>query len=304
MISGSSHGLSRRAALRRSTAVLHAGGLGEAAGDARFLLMGLLGLEARDLLVAGDQRLHDHEAAALDAALARRLSGEPVARILGAWEFWGLPIRLGPETLVPRPDTEILVEAALATVSDRSAPVRCLDLGTGSGCILAALLSELPGAFGTGLDRSEPALRIARHNIVANGFGSRSAFAVSDWCDAIRGRFDLVVSNPPYIARDVIRTLHREVHEHDPLAALDGGPDGLDAYRRILDGVRTQNLLAPGGMLALEIGYDQAETVRDLAVAAGFADRGLTRDLAGHDRVLCFGLPKTLGDPHVSSDSG
>ncbi|WP_267354642.1 MULTISPECIES: peptide chain release factor N(5)-glutamine methyltransferase [unclassified Methylobacterium] len=304
MTSGSSHGLSRRAALRRSTAVLHAGGLGEASGDARFLLMGLLALEARDLLVAGDQRLHDHEAAALDAALARRLSGEPVARILGAWEFWGLPIRLGPETLVPRPDTEILVEAALATVSDRSAPVRCLDLGTGSGCILAALLSELPGAFGTGLDRSEPALRIARHNIVANGFGSRSAFAVSDWCDAIRGCFDLVVSNPPYIARDVIRTLHREVYEHDPLAALDGGPDGLDAYRRILDGVRTQNLLAPGGMLALEIGYDQAETVRDLAVAAGFADRGLTRDLAGHDRVLCFGLPKTLGDPHVSSDSG
>nr|WP_276592598.1 MULTISPECIES: peptide chain release factor N(5)-glutamine methyltransferase [unclassified Methylobacterium] len=296
--------MSRRAALRRSTAVLHAGGLGEASGDARFLLMGLLALEARDLLVAGDQRLHDHEAAALDAALARRLSGEPVARILGAWEFWGLPIRLGPETLVPRPDTEILVEAALATVSDRSAPVRCLDLGTGSGCILAALLSELPGAFGTGLDRSEPALRIARHNIVANGFGSRSAFAVSDWCDAIRGCFDLVVSNPPYIARDVIRTLHREVYEHDPLAALDGGPDGLDAYRRILDGVRTQNLLAPGGMLALEIGYDQAETVRDLAVAAGFADRGLTRDLAGHDRVLCFGLPKTLGDPHVSSDSG
>ncbi len=284
--------------------MLHAGGLGEASGDARFLLMGLLALEARDLLVAGDQRLHDHEAAALDAALARRLSGEPVARILGAWEFWGLPIRLGPETLVPRPDTEILVEAALATVSDRSAPVRCLDLGTGSGCILAALLSELPGAFGTGLDRSEPALRIARHNIVANGFGSRSAFAVSDWCDAIRGCFDLVVSNPPYIARDVIRTLHREVYEHDPLAALDGGPDGLDAYRRILDGVRTQNLLAPGGMLALEIGYDQAETVRDLAVAAGFADRGLTRDLAGHDRVLCFGLPKTLGDPHVSSDSG
>ncbi|MCJ2064029.1 peptide chain release factor N(5)-glutamine methyltransferase [Methylobacterium sp. J-088] len=304
MTSGSSHGLSRRAALRHSTAVLHAGGLGEAAGDARFLLMGLLGIEACDLLVAGDQCLDDHEAAALDAALTRRLSGEPVARILGAWEFWGLPIRLGPETLVPRPDTEILIEAALAALSDRSAALRCLDLGTGSGCILAALLSELPAAFGVGIDRSEPALRIARHNIVANGFGSRSAFAVSDWCDAIRGGFDLVVSNPPYIARDVIQTLHREVRTHDPLAALDGGADGLDAYRRILDGVRTRNLLAPGGALALEIGYDQAETVRDLAVATGFADRGLTRDLAGHDRVLCFGLPKDPGDPHVSSDCG
>ena len=303
MTSGSSHGLSRRAALRHGTAVLHAGGLGEAAGDARFLLMGLLGLEARDLLVAGDQCLDDHEATALDAALARRLSGEPVARILGAWEFWGLPIRLGPETLVPRPDTEILVEAALATVPDRSAPVRCLDLGTGSGCILAALLSELPAAFGIGLDRSEPALRMARHNLVANGLGGRSAFAVSDWCDAIRGRFDLVVSNPPYIARAVIQTLHREVRAHDPLAALDGGADGLDAYRRILDGVRIRDLLAPGGTLALEIGYDQAEAVRGLAVASGFADRGLTRDLAGHDRVLCFGLPKPPGDPHLPSGS-
>ncbi|MCJ2070248.1 peptide chain release factor N(5)-glutamine methyltransferase [Methylobacterium sp. J-030] len=302
-MSGSSRGLSRRAALRRCAVALEAGGLGEAAGDARFLLLGILGLEARDLLVAGDRLLDGSEAAALDSALARRLSGEPVARILGTWEFWGLPIRLTPETLVPRPDTEVLVEAALANLSDRSAPLRCLDLGTGSGCILAALLSELPRAFGLGLDRSEAALATARHNLAANGFGGRAAFAAADWCDALQGRFDLVVSNPPYIVRDVIPTLHREVRTHDPLAALDGGADGLDAYRRILDGIRTQNLLAPAGTLALEIGYDQAAAVRGLAAAAGFVDCGLTRDLSGHDRVLCFGLPKGAAEPQVRDGS-
>ncbi|MCJ2133219.1 peptide chain release factor N(5)-glutamine methyltransferase [Methylobacterium sp. J-026] len=291
MTNGSSRGLSRRAALRHCVAVLEAGGLDGVSGDARFLVLGILGIEARDLLLDGERPLGDDEAAALDAALARRLSGEPVARILGTWEFWGLPIRLGPETLVPRPDTEILVEAALAAAPDRNAPLRCLDLGTGSGCILAALLSELPRASGIGLDRAFGALRVARHNATANGLGERAAFAVSDWCDAVQGAFDLVVSNPPYIARAVIPTLHRAVRAHDPIAALDGGTDGLDAYRRILDGVHGGNLLAPGGTLALEIGYDQAAAVRCLALAAGFSDRGLTRDLAANDRVLCFGLP-------------
>ena len=296
MTSGSSQGLSRRAALRLCVGALEAAGHDGAAGDARFLLLGILGLEARDLLLAGETPLAPEEATSLDAALARRLSGEPVARILGAWEFWGLPIRLTPETLVPRPDTEILVEAALATVPNRDGPLRCLDLGTGSGCILAALLTELPHAFGIGLDRSAAALTTARHNLSANGLAGRAAVVVADWCDSLRGRFDLIVSNPPYIARDVIPTLDREVRAHDPVRALDGGVDGLDAYRRILDGVRVRGLLAVGGTLAIEIGYDQAEAVSNLAEAAGFATRGLTRDLAGHDRVLCFGLHKGHGD--------
>lgn len=291
MAEGSSQGLSRRAALRRSTALLAAGGIAEAAGDARFLMLGLLGLESSDLLLEGERILDPDEATGLDAALARRLAGEPVARILGAWEFWGLPMRLAPETLVPRPDTEILVEAALAAVPDRKAALRCLDLGTGSGCILAALMSELPRAFGVGLDRAPAALRMARYNAVANGLGHQAAFVAGDWCDAVGGAFDLVVSNPPYIAQDLIPGLDREVRGHDPLAALDGGPDGLVAYRRILDGVRAAALLAAGGTLVMEIGFDQAEAVRALARAAGFIDRGLTRDLAGHDRVLSFGLP-------------
>ncbi|QEE37731.1 MULTISPECIES: peptide chain release factor N(5)-glutamine methyltransferase [unclassified Methylobacterium] len=291
MIAGTSRGLSRREALRRGTTLLSSGGNAEAAGDARFLLLGLLDLDVRDLLLDGDRILDAQAGDALDAAFARRLAGEPVARILGAWEFWGLPFRLAPETLVPRPDTETLVAAALACAPDRAAPLRCLDLGTGSGCILVALLSELPQANGLGLDRSPAALRIARHNAVANGVGGRAAFAAGDWCDALRGGFDLVVSNPPYIVRHVIQHLDRDVRLHDPHAALDGGPDGLDAYRRILDGVRDAALLAPGGRLLLEIGYDQAEAVRTLGRGAGYADLGLRRDLAGHDRVLTFGLP-------------
>ncbi|MGU3667385.1 peptide chain release factor N(5)-glutamine methyltransferase [Methylobacterium sp. A49B] len=297
-MSGSCQGLSRRAALRWSAARLRDGGLREADGDARFLLLGVLGLETRDLLVDGDTRLAGHEAAALDAALARRLGGEPVARIFGAWEFWGLPFRLCPETLVPRPDTEILVEAALAAVPDRDAPLRCLDLGTGSGCILTALLHERPAATGFGVDRSVAALRIARANALANGVGRRAAFLAGDWCEALRGTFDLVVSNPPYIARAVIPTLDREVQIHDPLGALDGGEDGLDAYRRILNGVRSGALLARSGTLAVEIGFDQADAVRELALAAGYIDRGLRRDLAGHDRVLSFGLADGLSTGH------
>lgn len=298
MTSGSSLGLSRRAALRRGSALLADGGIAEAAGDARFLLLGVLGLETRDLVLHGDKVLDPDEAASFDAALTRRLAGEPVARILGAWEFWGLPFRLAPETLVPRPDTEILVEVALAAVADRTSPLRCLDLGTGSGCILTALLSELPGAFGIGVDRSEAAVAEARHNAAANGVGDRAAFFVGDWCDAAQSSFDLIVSNPPYIGRKVIATLQREVRDHDPIAALDGGPDGLQAYRRILDGIGTRALLAAGGTLAVEIGYDQAETVRALAQASGFSERGLIRDLAGHDRVLSFGLREGLLSGH------
>ena len=292
MTAESSQGLSRRAALRRAAALLSAGGIAEAAGDARFLALGVLGLKTQDLLLDGDRILDVEAAAGLDAALARRLAGEPVARILGVWEFWGLPFRLAPETLVPRPDTEIVVEAALASVPDRSAPLRCLDLGTGSGCILAALLSELPLAFGVGLDRSPAALRMARYNAGANGLGDRAVFVAGDWCDALGGGFDLVVSNPPYIARGLIPDLDRDVRLHDPIVALDGGDDGLDAYRRILDGVCAGPLLAAGGSLVVEIGFDQAEAVRALAHARGFRDDGLTRDLAGHDRVLNFGLPK------------
>ncbi|GLS56238.1 release factor glutamine methyltransferase [Methylobacterium gregans] len=276
-------GLSRRAALRQLTEALAAAGIANPAGEARFLALDLLGLEAFDLVGGGAVPIGPEGASRLADALHRRLAGEPVARILGAWEFWGLPFRLSPETLVPRPDTETLVDAALRLRPDRSAPLRVLDLGTGSGCILTALLSEYPQAFGVGLDRSPGALRTARINADLNGVGARAAFLAGDWCDPLAGPpFDLVVSNPPYIATGVIVGLDREVREHDPAAALDGGADGLAAYRRILEALPGR--LAPGGAALLEIGFDQAAALE--ALAAGFPQREIVRDLAGHDRVM------------------
>lgn len=277
----------RRAALRHAAAFLAAAGIRDAEREARFLLMGLLGLEPRDLALQGDHALGG-AAPRVGAALRRRAAGEPVARILGAWEFWGLPFTLVPETLVPRADTETVVEAALSALPDRTAPLRILDLGTGSGCILVALLTELPNATGIGLDRSEAALRTARANADANGTGARALFACGDWCESLRGPFDLVVSNPPYIAAGTIPGLDREVAQHDPRAALDGGPDGLDAYRKILRSLGSARLLKPGAPIVVEIGYDQAEAVREIGVAAGLRAAGVSRDLPGHDRALTF----------------
>ncbi|MFC6791052.1 peptide chain release factor N(5)-glutamine methyltransferase [Methylobacterium komagatae] len=279
--------LSRRAALRYATSFLDATGIAGAEGDARFLLLGLLGLSPRDLALDGDRPI-GCAAAALSDALTRRASGEPVARILGAWEFWGLPFTLVPDTLVPRPDTETVVETALAALPDRRAPLRILDLGTGSGCILVALLSELPNAIGIGLDRSEAALKTARTNARANGMGARMHVVQGHWCDALRGPFDLVVSNPPYIESGIIAGLDREVAEHDPRAALDGGSDGLDAYRAILNAIGQGGLLRPGASAILEIGYDQARSVEAIGVANGLTFAGLSRDLGGRDRVLTF----------------
>jgi release factor glutamine methyltransferase len=280
--------LSRTDALRRMSEALVAQGL--PARDARFLLLDLLGLSATDLILRGDLPLGHEAAGTLEGAVARRLRGEPVARIVGAWEFWGLPFGLAPETLVPRADTETLVEAALVLHPDRRRPVRILDLGTGSGCILVALLSELPNAGGIGLDRSHGALVQARANAVRNGVGTRAAFVCADWTAGLRGRFDLIVSNPPYIARDTIQGLDVEVRGHDPMAALDGGPDGLDAYRSIVDALTGGPVgLAPGGALVLEVGYDQAEAVETLGTRAGLGPAMRHHDLAGHARVVRFG---------------
>ena len=279
--------LTRRAALRQAAALLDMAGIADAEREARFLLLGLLGLEPRDLILEGDRALGD-VATRLAPALARRCAGEPVARILGAWEFWGLPFTLAPETLVPRPDTETVVEAALAILPDRRASRRILDLGTGSGCILVALLSELPGAIGIGIDRAPGAVRAARANAIANGVGGRALFACGDWGEALRGPFDLVVSNPPYIATGDIAGLDREVVAHDPRAALDGGRDGLTAYRTILGNLGAAGLLRSGGSVVLEVGFDQAAAVQAIGEAAGLSFAGITHDLAGHARALTF----------------
>ena len=274
---------SRIAARARAVDVLAAGGIETAALDARILVEEALGVTATDLALRGDAPVGPEGAARLAAFLARRAAGEPVARIIGAWEFWGLPFALSPETLVPRPDTETLVEAALGLGLHRDGAHRLAALGTGSGCILVALLGEWPRAWGLGLDRSPGALRTARANAARNGVGDRAAFAAGDWAAALAGPFDLVVANPPYIASTVVDGLSGEVRDHDPRLALDGGPDGLDAYRAIL--AQVPPLLAPGGHLVVEIGYDQEAALCGLAAAHGLTSE-VRRDLAGHPRVV------------------
>ncbi|ACA19079.1 protein-(glutamine-N5) methyltransferase, release factor-specific [Methylobacterium sp. 4-46] len=276
-------GLGLSAALGRASAYLAGCGIATAALDARLILTETLGVSRVDLLLGADGPLDEAQARSLSAALRRRASGEPVARILGAWEFWGLPFRLSPDTLVPRPDTETLVEAALDLGHPRDAALRLLDLGTGSGCLLVALLSEWPRAEGVGIDLSLEALRTARANAARNGVGARAAWLRGDWAAALAGRFDVAVANPPYIAANLIPGLAPEVRDHDPRLALDGGADGLDCYRVIL--AQAADFLAPGGHLVVEIGYDQEEALRHLAEAAGLRVVVVRRDLAGHPRA-------------------
>ncbi|BCP55104.1 release factor glutamine methyltransferase [Kaistia sp. 32K] len=276
-------------AARRMAAKRLAAGLGPEATpalDARVLVAAALGVPPdRLLFLPEDRLLSDAETQAVEASIERRLAGVPVARIVGEREFWGMSFRLSDATLVPRPDTETLVEAALAWIDRegrRQEPLRIVDIGTGSGAILIALLSALPNAVGIGVDLSEAAARTARDNAERLGFAERSRFVVGAWSNSC-GRFDVIASNPPYIASDVIPTLDREVRDHDPTLALDGGADGLDAYRAILDDL--ERVMAPGGATFLEIGFDQADALRALARQAGF-DASVHADLAGHDRIV------------------
>lgn len=255
--------------------------------DARVLLQSVIGIDHAGLITAGERVLNGDERARLEAAAARRLGGEPVARIVGEKEFWGLPLRLAPATLVPRPDTETLVEAALAAVDaagSRARPLTIADLGTGSGAILLALLSELPQAHGVGTDASVAALRTASGNARRLGFAARTAFVACDFGAALAGGFDIVVANPPYVESAAIASLPIDVRDHDPHLALDGGIDGLAAYRAIArDAAR---LLAPAGHIAVEIGAGQAADVTEILRAAALTVDGVRADLAGIPRAV------------------
>lgn len=278
--------MTSRADLAREIAASFAAvGLETPEREARALLRVGLGLSDVDLLARADAAVPEAEAHRLRALAARRAAGEPLARLVGRREFWSLDFALAPETLVPRPETETLVEAALAVFPDHAAPLAILDLGTGSGALLAALLSEYPAAFGIGVDLSPGAARQARANLESLGLGARAAILVGAWADALAGRFDLVVSNPPYIPTMDIAVLDREVREHDPLLALDGGPKGLDAYRAIARAL--PGLLRPGGRAVLELGIGQEGDVAALLTAAGLAPDGpARRDLAGIARAI------------------
>ena len=274
----------RAGALAAAVRRLSEAGVADPRLDARLLLQAAAGIGRTALLLEPDRILDGDAAARFEAMVTRRAAREPVHRILGEREFWGLPFRLSPATLEPRPDTETVVAAALDLAADRQRAWRILDLGTGSGCILLALLSERPAAFGVGVDRSAEAAATARANAVRLGLDDRAAFLVADWDDGLAGRFDLVVSNPPYIPSGDVAGLEPEVRNHDPATALAAGPDGLSAYRALAD--RLPGLLAPGGVAVLELGAGQAVAVSDLMSAAGLQVLGVRNDLGAVPRAL------------------
>ncbi|MFQ5763655.1 MAG: peptide chain release factor N(5)-glutamine methyltransferase [Rhodospirillales bacterium] len=252
--------------------------------DARLLAGHGLGWDAARVLARPEHSLSAADGLGLDKLLARRERREPLAAITGRREFWGLDFAVTGATLVPRPDSETLVEAALASVPDRGARMRVLDLGTGSGCLLVALLSELPCARGLGVDASEAALAVARLNAKAQGLAGRARFRQGDWGAGIRGGFELVVANPPYVADPDFAGLAPEVARFEPRLALSGGADGLRCYRALAPWIG--RLLVPGGRALVEIGAGQADAVAEILRRHGLRVVALHRDLAARPRVL------------------
>jgi release factor glutamine methyltransferase len=248
--------------------------------EARILLAHANGLTQNDLIRDSAVPI---DPAAYDACIGRRIAREPLALILGRREFWSLDFQVSPATLIPRADSETLNEAALAVFADCQPPTRILDLGTGTGCLLLALLTEFPSAFGIGLDLNPDAAALAKANAARLGLADRSAFVVGDWTNSIGSRFDLIVANPPYIKHSEIDTLMPEVAHYEPRGALDGGPDGYDAYRAILP--RIGDHLEQNGVAILELGQGQATYVAECAREAGLLT-ALRLDLAKTPRAM------------------
>jgi release factor glutamine methyltransferase len=280
-------------ALSRGRAFLTQHAIETAALDARVLLQAAAGLSHEALVMHGDDAISAEAGGTFQMFLDARSRGKPVSRILGRREFWGLELGVSGDTLDPRPDTETLVAAVLDRLGTRPRPF-IRDLGTGSGAILLALLTALPQARGLGSDLSYGALRMARANARATGVGDRAAFVLSDWGRVPTRLADVVVSNPPYIARGELPGLMRDVRGHDPVRALDGGVDGLEPYRRIAGQLPLVAL--PGALLAFEIGPTQATAVQGILadVGASVSGRGLgmLRDLAGRPRVIVARAPR------------
>jgi len=277
-----------------AAAVLRRAGIDTPELDARLLLCHAAGLSHEAYAANACAAVQPGALARLDEAIGRRLRREPVSRITGTREFYSRPFSIAPQALDPRPDTETLIKAALALVERRGwreKALTLLDLGTGTGCILITLLAEMPQAHGIGTDLSPGALALAAANAERLGVGARASFVSADWLDGIGGTYDLILSNPPYVTSGEIAGLAREVAGYDPLLALDGGVDGLDAYRRIA--ARAPKVLAEGGSLLVEIGAGQAADVQDIVRAAGLKldpDYAISHDLAGRPRVVAAGL--------------
>jgi release factor glutamine methyltransferase len=263
---------------------LKAAGIDSPVIDARLLVEAAAGAKRIELVTDPYRPLTPDQQGMLDDYVARRERREPVSRILGAKGFWKIMLQVTPHVLTPRPDTETILDVVLAAY-DEYRRFRVLDLGIGSGAILLAILAERPLATGLGIDVSEEALAVARDNAANLGLENRTALLRSDWTAALEAQeFDVVVSNPPYIPTDVIDTLEPEVRDHEPRLALDGGPDGLDAYRALAPEVL--RVLRPGGLFAIEIGHDQSDAVETLFKAAGAEGVRTIKDLATRDRVV------------------
>ena len=277
-------------ALLRDTAVaLTAAGIDNVRFEARLLLSRASGLTIEQLISRGRDPAPTASALALRELTARRVRREPMAYILGEREFWGLPFKVSPAVLIPRPDSETVIETVLDLLPDRSRQLRILDLGLGSGCLLLTLLREYPQATGVGIDASEAALAIAQANADALGVAARARLQAGDWRQAawtssLEEPFDLLVSNPPYIESATVEGLMPEVSAHEPRLALDGGADGLAAYRLIA--AAAPRLVATGGWAVVEGGEGQAPDIAALFAAAGFTPRPARQDLGGVDRVV------------------
>ncbi len=271
-------------ALNAATARLARAGIESARLDARLLAAHALGWDKAKIVAEKDFLPDAEQRRTLDSLIARREAREPVAVITGTCEFWSLDFTVNADVLIPRPDSETIIEAALASISEREAGLDILDLGTGTGCLLLALLSELPNARGLGVDISEAALSVAAANAKNLGLGGRAKFALSDWGDAVEGRFDIVVANPPYIADGEFATLEPEVARFEPRLALSGGADGLDCTRALAP--RLGELLATRGRAFVEIGATQADAVAALLKACDLRVCQVHKDLAGHSRAV------------------
>jgi release factor glutamine methyltransferase len=271
------------AAIASAAAGLKRAGCDEPRRYGRWLVAGVLGVSPAEALMLPDRVLDRCSVERIGRAVQRVVAGEPLSRVLGKREFWGLDFELTPETLDPRPETETVVEAVLARV-DRMAPLSILDLGTGSGCLALALLSAMRMAEAVAVDRSAGAITTARRNARSLGFADRCRFFVGDWGSAVARRFDVIVANPPYIATPALRDLPLEVSRYDPRLALDGGEDGLGAYRAIAS--QLPRLAVPGGVVITEIGFGQTAQVKAILRNCGMYVEAVERDLAGIERCV------------------
>lgn len=271
-------------AFEQAFQMLKEAGVGEARLDARLLVAHATENETATIFGFPERPIENQQVLLLEASLRRRIAREPMAYILKTREFWSLPFIVSSDTLVPRPDSETLIEAVLEHIPETRRNLSILDLGTGSGCLLLSLLSKFSNAIGIGVDASEAALDIAKQNAAALGLEERATFVVSDWTEKVEDQFDIVIANPPYIPSSDIPNLEADVAQYEPLSALDGGANGLDSYRKILR--QLPKVLTDDASIFLESGAGQASAVSEMVREIGFQHIETKKDLAGIERCV------------------